>query len=34
MDTAGRGERVADMNSPSPRHILVAAAVVMEAGSP
>lgn len=36
MDTAGGGEglRVVDMNSPSPRHILVAIAVVMEAGFP
>ncbi len=33
MDTAGGGEGVelVDMNSPSPRHILVAIAVVMEA---
>lgn len=35
MDTASGGEGVGlvDMNSPSPGHILVAIAVVMEAGS-
>lgn len=34
MDTARGGLGVVDMNSPSPRRILVAIAVVMEAGSP
>lgn len=34
METAGGGEGVADMNSPTPRSIPVAIAVVMEAGAP
>lgn len=34
METAGGGEGAVDMNSPTPRRILVAIAVAMEAGPP